>query len=487
MTQAELDEYLLHAFYYSNKENAEQLLKYGADISFTIARINPSIVAALDKDMLEIFIKHGNLHQELLDNIYSYSVAKGAFENAQLLKDAGAQSNSEIDFIEACHKGDLEFVKNAFDNGMNFNAGAVYGKPAISIAIRYPEILKLFIAHPECTQQVLDNALIADWDRYEYNMAKEEWEHKYDIPTESAELLLDAGANPNYKYQNSYGETEYVINKAVHHPRILEAFIESEKLTQETIDHGLSVIHKNSECVALLLNADADVNAKGALEMATQDIASLILFIIKGGIEKDTLNKALETSMDRYSFGIGLSEQEGFEMSEDDVNFFIKESLEAIQLLREEGAELTADMILNAAQNDSLMLKLFPSYYSQNNLDKALEKAMTIDWWMLHNDYGQHVKLLLDLGADVNTKDSDGEYVIKYAAKDPVLLVAFLEKGGVSVEAMKSTGFSVPEVTLLLLNQHKAEAANHDKAHHAEHPIELDGGMEAHEATQALH
>jgi hypothetical protein len=29
--------------------------------------------------------------------------------------------------------------------------------------------------------------------------------------------------------------------------------------------------------------------------------------------------------------------------------------------------------ILNAAQNDHLMLKLFPSYYSQNNLNKAFK------------------------------------------------------------------------------------------------------------------
>jgi hypothetical protein len=484
--QPELDEYLLHAFYYSNKEAVDRLLKDGADISYTISKIHPVSVARSGKEVLEILIKNGKPNQEFLDDAYGYAVVRGYFENAEILKSSGAKSTAEIDFIEACHKGDFATVKNALDSGMNFNAGAEYEGQAITISMRYPEILKLFLAHKECTQQVLDMVLISiDWAHYEYN-SEGEWERKYDIPVESAKLLLAAGANPNYKHQYDH-YSEYAIDNAVNYPKILEAFIATGKLTQEILDRGLPRVHKEVESVKLLLNADADVNAEYALENAIDDLESFKLFMAKGGINQDALNTALWSALNSYNRNsISLKAPE-LDLSEDECNEIIKESnelLEVANLLSDAGAEFTLDMIWYAASDSPEMLKLLKSYCSQENINKVFAKVTESSW---SYDFVPKVKLLLDLGADVNTKNPNGEYVIKYAAHDPELLVAFIEKGGISADAMKSMGFSVVETAMLLLNQHKAEAVvTHEIAPPVEQSTELDQGIPAHEANSGV-
>lgn len=481
-----LDTSLMFCFNYNHKESAAMLLKAGANISYTVSMISPHSTATLDNEMLEILIKTGKPSQEFLNDVYGHAVAKGIFENANILKSCGAQSTAEIDFLEACHKGDFEAVKKALDSGISLNSGSTYGNTAISIAMRYPEILELFIAHKDCTQQVLDIALIRiNWAQYEYN-SEGKREHKYDIPVESAKLILKAGANPNYKHQYD-NHAEYAIDHAVNYPKILEAFIATGKLTQETLDRGLSEVYKEVESVKLLLNAGASVNAEGALENATHDMASFKLFMAKGGIEQNTLNKALWSGLKSYNLKSMFLKSPELDLSEDERNEIITESkelLEVAKLLSEAGAELTTDMIWDLASDTPEILELLKSYCSQENLNKAFVEVMESRW---SYDFVPKVKLLLDLGADVNTKNSNGEYVIKYLAHDPELLVALLEKGGISADAMKSMGFSVVETTMLLLNQHKTEAVvKHEAAPAvAEQSTELDQGMPAHEASGA--
>lgn len=257
--------------------------------------------------------------------------------------------------IEACKAGDLNAAKKALNNGASVNYHDANGVSGIEYALLHEEIVELLVKQEGITQETLDKGLMRGWGVWESGSLIEGSKPVWRVNSESAKLLLEAGANPNYKHAYTQYTTEYAIDFAVREYDILKLFIETGKLTKETIDHGLSVGSKDVECTELLLKAGATVNSEWELQHFVDQPKNIQLFIENLSIEQASLNTALESAIQRYCYSLESlkSEMQQSIIDQDYCNDLVKHSdslLESAKLLRKAGADFTIDTLTQAGQ-----------------------------------------------------------------------------------------------------------------------------------------
>ncbi|KAH0606548.1 uncharacterized protein H6S33_003382 [Morchella sextelata] len=436
------------------------------------------------KDIFQLLLEKGasadTMNREPRATILNSAISKGSIEYVELLLEWGARvnrleegisantvdvSNIPPPLIVAIRNNQKESVRLLLENGADAESKDLHGNEAMFHAIQTSsDMVKLLLEKGASANTISAGGIFPKLPRGTPALIVA---IKND-QKESVRLLLEKGADVNWVDRDGNTALIYAVKKS---PDIVKLLLEKGASANTMTSAGIAALilaiqNDQSESVRLLLEKGADTSSKdwngeAALILAIKKSPDMVKLLLETGASANiiVINTIMWTGSMFPRLPRGTPAL---------IVAIKKDEKESVRLLLEKGADVESKdsdgnpALISALEKSPDMVKLLLEKGASANIIVI----NTIMWTgsmfprlprgtpalivAIKKDEKESVRLLLEKGADVESKDSDGNPALILAIKESPDMVKLLLEKGESANTISSD--RIPALILAIQN-----------------------------------